>query len=359
MLLDFIGKAVRTVSPVASRTQRARKARYSQPLFCSQPFKRFEVIGGGQRGDTFSCCQSWVPRSIGNMIDQSDAEVWNSRSAQNILKSILGNSFRYCRGDVCPYLQRIDGPVQRLKDVTDPEMLAPSSRKRWCCRSDQARLSAAFSASRRSSRRTPCTTPNFSTSPAQVTLWEAPSFANGCRRRMPKLERIHLRTNALLWTQRIWDSIPEPTRRLIRSATISIDAASEEIYAVNRRGGEFRTLLNRLALISELRLDGPLEYLEFHMTVQRNNFQEMPAFELARRSGADRGSFHKLLDWGSFTSGEFTDRAVHEPTHPDHHAFLDMLIDPALNSRITYLSSLSDLAREASSRTQQVELHVV
>ena len=37
-------------------------------LFCSQPFTRFEVLGGGgKRGDVFFCCQSWLPKSIGNM----------------------------------------------------------------------------------------------------------------------------------------------------------------------------------------------------------------------------------------------------------------------------------------------------
>jgi hypothetical protein len=178
-------------------------------------------------------------------------------------------------------------------------------------------------------------------------------------RRMPKLERIHLHTNGLLWTKRIWDSIPDPTRRLIRGATISIDAASDETYAVNRRGGEFKTLLDRLAMIGERRRDGPLDYLEFHMTVQRNNYSEMPAFvELGRRFGADRVSFHKLLDWGSFTLEEFAERAVHEPSHPDHESFLQMLIDPRLQGSTVYLSNLSELAREAASRTRPAEAHV-
>jgi hypothetical protein len=91
---------------------------------------------------------------------------------------------------------------------------------------------------------------------------------------MPKLERIHLHTNGLLWTQRIWEKIPAETRALIRSATISIDAATPATYAENRRGGDFPTLLGRLSFIAELRTEGPLDYLEIHI-VQANNHREI------------------------------------------------------------------------------------
>jgi MoaA/NifB/PqqE/SkfB family radical SAM enzyme len=385
MLLDIIRKAVETVSPVTPRRQRATS---SEPLFCSQPFKRFEVLGGGQRGDTFFCCQSWVTGSIGNMVDHSVEEVWNSRSAQAFRKSILDNSFRYCRGEVCPYLQRIDGPVQRLKDVTDPDMLDVIRQNKVVLPFGPSEIICCFDQSCNLSCPT-CRKHLIMETDHSVAIvniqkkletdalrdakllyitgsgdpFGSPFFRKWLQtmdhRRMPKLERIHLHTNGLLWTRRIWESIPEPTRRLIRGATISIDAASEEIYTVNRRGGEFKTLLDRLAMIGALRRDGPLDYLEFHMTVQRNNFQEMGAFvELGHRFGADRVAFHKLLDWGSFTPEEFAERAVHEPSHPDYQAFLDMLVDHRLRSPIVYLSNLSDLAREAASQTRPLEAHV-
>src|SRR5262249_8259795 len=70
------------------------------------------------------------------------------------------------------------------------------------------------------------------------------------RSSMPKLERIHLHTNGLLWTRRIWESIPEETRSLVQAATISVDAASPATYAINRRGGDFATLLDRLRFIA-------------------------------------------------------------------------------------------------------------
>src|SRR5689334_15479129 len=81
----------------------ARRARGSPDdgdrVICSQPFERFEVLGGGQRGDVFFCCQSWLPKSIGNMKERSVEQVWNSRAARDIRRSVLDGSFRYCKAE--------------------------------------------------------------------------------------------------------------------------------------------------------------------------------------------------------------------------------------------------------------------
>jgi ABC-type multidrug transport system fused ATPase/permease subunit len=167
------------------------------------------------------------------------------------------------------------------------------------------------------------------------------------RSSMPKLERIHLHTNALLWTPRIWATIPTETRALVKSATISIDAARPDTYAENRRGGDFETLLERLAFIGGLRRNGPLEYLEIHMTVQLNNFEQMPEFvELGRRHGCDRVTFHQMVDWDTFPPAEFAARAVHQPQHPRHGAFLAMLHHPSLKHPSVNLSNLTELAAQ-------------
>lgn len=349
----------------------------AERLFCAQPFERFEVLGGGQRGDVYFCCQNWVTRSLGNMSEKPVAEVWNSKAAQDFRRSILDGSFKYCRTDLCPYLQRIDGPVQRLKDVTDPDLLRaieegltvmPFGPKDIICCFDQScnlscptcrnhlimetahgdailniqkRLEGEALADARllyiTGSGDPFGSPYF-------RRW----LQTMTRASMPKLERIHLHTNGLLWTPRIWSSIPAETRALVKSATISIDAAQPETYAENRRGGEFATLLQRLAFIAGLRTAGPLQYLEIHMTVQLNNFEEMPAFvELGRRHACDRVTFHQMLDWGSFTPQEYAARAVHRPEHPRHAEFLEMLQHPALQVPLVNLSNFTELAARA------------
>lgn len=380
MLDNLFRKAASLIAPAGLVPQRGRPTN-SERLFCSQPFKRFEVLGGGgERGDVFFCCQSWITRSIGNMAEKPVEEVWNSKDAQAIRRSILDNSFRYCKTQACPYLQRIDGPVQRIENVSDPELLEVILEEKVVLPYGPSDIICCFDQSCNLSCPT-CRNQIIMENDHAVAIvniqkrLETQAFADARllyitgsgdpfgspffrqwlqtmdRARMPKLERIHLHTNGLLWTKRIWESIPASTQELVRGATISIDAARPETYKVNRRGGDFKILLNRLEMIGGLRVNGPLDHLEFHMTVQSNNYREMPDFlALGRRFHADRVSFHRLLDWGTFTTEEFAARAVHFPAHPEHEDFLDILTDPRLDAPEVYLSNLSDLAREAAAR---------
>lgn len=355
-----------------------------EKLFCAQPFERFEVLGGGgERGDVFFCCQNWVTKSIGNMSDKSIWEVWNSRDARDIRRSILDGSFRHCRTALCPYLQRIDGPVQRVADVTDPRLLKIIKKKRTvmpdgpldiiCCFDQSCNLSCPSCRTRiimetdhgREILDIQRRLEDEALADARLLYitgsgdpFGSPFFRQWLqtmkREAMPKLERIYLHTNGLLWTPRIWDSIPAETRALIKGATISIDAATPETYAQNRRGGDFETLVERLAFIAELRANGPLDYLEIHMTVQANNFAEMPLFlELGRRHNCDRVTFHQIVDWGTFSPEEFAARAVQNADHPEHGAFVAMLHNPVLDDPLVSFSNLTDL----KARTRAHETH--
>ena len=354
----------RTKKPVADR----------KGLFCAQPFERFEILGGGgDRGDVYFCCQNWVTRSIGNMSETSVDQVWNGKSAQQFRRSILNGTFEYCRADLCPFLQRVDGPVQRVEDVTDPDLLKviqndltvlPFGPKDIICCFDQSCNLSCPTCRNQLIMETQHKDAivNIQKRLEDEALADArllyitgsgdpfgsPYFRRWLqtmkRASMPKLERIHLHTNALLWTPRIWASIPEEIRALVTSTTISIDAARPESYAENRRGGDFETLLKRLDFIADLRRNGPLSYLEIHMTVQLNNFEEMPEFvELGRRHACDRVSFHKMVDWNTFSPAEYAARAVHLPDHPRHADFLAMLHSAALKDPLVNLSNLTDL----------------
>src|SRR5690349_32657 len=86
-------------------------------LFCSKPFSWFEVTRGATatEGEVYVCCPSWLPKTIGNLLPSSVAEVWNSEAAVDIRKSILDGSFKYCKEEHCPYLQTQTGPVQQVE----------------------------------------------------------------------------------------------------------------------------------------------------------------------------------------------------------------------------------------------------
>jgi len=163
---------------------------------------------------------------------------------------------------------------------------------------------------------------------------------------MPNLEEIRLHTNAQLLTPRMWGTIPQDIQQLVESVDISIDAATPETYAVNRRGGSFERLLKNLEYISTLRKSGPLGWVGISMVVQENNFMEMPDFvHLGRRFGFDTVYFSQLVNWGTFSEEEFSNRAIHLPTHPKHPEFVDLLEDGIFDEPLVHLGNLTGTIR--------------
>ena len=345
-------------------------------LFCAKPFTWFEVSRGREEGEVFLCCPGWLKRPVGNLLRQSVAEAWNGAAAQDIRRSILDGSFEYCDASLCPHLQEISGPVQEVEDVTDPVLrrviregltvLPYGPRDVNCAHDRSCNLSCPSCRTEliiETRRREEILGIQKKLDDEALADAErlyitgsgdpfgSPLFRSWLRTmkrsNMPRLHTLHLHTNGLLWTPRMWETIPAEIRALIRSAEISIDAASPETYAVNRRGGSFSTLLTRLEFIHGLRAGGPLERLTISMVVQENNFREMRDFVfLGKRFGVDTVYFSRLADWGTFSPEELQSRSVHRADHPRHRELLAALSDHVLGDPIVCMGNLTDLRDE-------------
>jgi hypothetical protein len=342
-------------------------------LFCTKPFRWLDVSLFPQRGSTYLCCPTWLPLSTGRFADDSMDEVWNGRNAQRIRASIHDGSFQFCTSS-CPFLGSATGPVVRRSEIEDAEIAQIIESRATVMARGPVVVNAAFDRSCNLSCPT-CRTERIvetdgadevhrlqerieeqALSSAKILYitgsgdaFGSPHFNRWLRHLNPAdletLEAIHLHTNALLWSDKMWRQIPERVRRLIRSCEISIDAATPETYARNRRGGRLETLLDNARLIKRERDTGHLEYVKIHMVVQSNNFTEIPAFvALGERFSADRIYFSRVANWGTFSRAEFRSRAVHRPEHPGHHRLLDVLADPALEDPRVDLGNLSALA---------------
>jgi len=91
-------------------------------LFCSKPFKWFEVFQENEIGEVYFCCSAWLNTPVGRIPDEPVEKIWNGEKAQEIRRSILDGSFRYCNRTLCPYLQTATEPVQKVGDIKDEEL---------------------------------------------------------------------------------------------------------------------------------------------------------------------------------------------------------------------------------------------
>lgn len=347
-------------------------------LFCSKPFKWFEISELKEKGDVFMCCPTWLDTPIGNLLNQSVDEIWNGKKAQEIRKSILDGSYRYCNLSRCPYYQTVSGPVQRVEDIEDEDLkqviektlthLPYGPREINCAHDRSCNLSCP-------SCRTQLVVEienkekileiqdkiasqalrdaNYLYITGSGDPFGSPFFRSWLQNMniqdMPNLKKINLHTNGLLWTKRMWNSIPNQIQNLIKSTEISIDAATPETYSINRRGGNFKKLLENLQFISDLRESGPLEWVGISMVVQENNFREMPKFiKLGTRFSFDSVYFSQLVNWGTYSEDEYLTRAIHLPNHPKYIEFKKFITSDIFNEPFVHLGNLTNIRNSAN-----------
>ncbi|ACK72620.1 Radical SAM domain protein [Gloeothece citriformis PCC 7424] len=355
----------------------------SKQLFCSKPFEWFEITQLNGRGGTYLCCPSWLNKSVGNLQQQSVDEIWNGEQAQKIRRSILDGSFKYCDSSRCAFLQTQSGPVQKIEDVTDENLktiinenlsVLPYGPKKIICTYDQScnlscpscrdKVIVEIEAEQEILKiqekleNEALKNAEYLHITGSGDPFGSPYFRKWLqtmnREEMPNLQEIYLQTNGQLWTPRMWNTIAENIRELIISADIGIDAATPETYGINRRGGNFETLLKNLEFISSLRQNGLLRFLKISMVVQANNFREMPDFvKLGHCFNADVIYFGQLVNWGTFSNEEFHRRAVHLPTHPLHFEFAQLLKDEVFEHPNVILGNLTEVKKHSQESLSQ------
>ena len=143
--------------------------------------------------------------------------------------------------------------------------------------------------------------------------------------RYPNTKNLHLHTNGVGWTEKIWNilsnlhSIPRITTE------ISIDAATEDTYHQIRVGGIWKVLQENLHFIFTKIPN--LEFVRMTFVVQNNNYMEMVDFVkmadyFQKLNGMNTAvTFQHINNWGTFSPAEFKIKSVANENHPEHTMF--------------------------------------
>ncbi len=346
--------------------------------FCRAPFEKIEISA---TGDIHLCCPGWIRGPVGNLRTQTLTEIWNSEKARDIRASVRDGSFSHCSSQNCPHLQALDSearlpgysPIESYKAPTSEHARKISE---GIVPTGPAEVNSAFDLTCNLSCPT-CRRELTVWRPGMAQFQQAEKMANEIIRALPRIRRLklsgngdpfasrlywkiltsidrelhpHLRvvlhTNALLFTAERWKEISR-AHGLIDTVEVAIDAADGGTYALNRRGGSFEILLERLRFIAELRKQKAFRKLLVSFVVQANNFREMPAFvELGRTLAADTIIFSRLTDWGTFPPTIFTSRSIHLADHPLHNEFVDVISAPVFADNDVFVGNLNEFRRK-------------
>jgi hypothetical protein len=220
---------------------------------CLQPFEFTEFFDY----KTYMCCPNWLPHDLGD--PNKIAEIWNSELANNIRESMLDGSYKYCIESRCPKLTGLkegksEGFITKEEFLRDKEMYdypVPKSVKfnfdQSCnlqcptCRIEKINYEGELR------DRTELILENIETHLAEnlehieCTGSGDPFFSRTFRKWMmkfdpsiyPNLKSIHLHTNGTLWNESNWSRMGRISK-FIKSAEISVDAATRETYSITR-----------------------------------------------------------------------------------------------------------------------------
>jgi hypothetical protein len=320
---------------------------------CTVPFQALEI----HENKNFMCCASWLTKELPNGVPLK--ELWNSKEAIEIRKSVVDGSYKYCDKTQCPFLAQLinlnlksSGPILHIDNLpnyikeycnsedmfmkTGPTILQMSF-DRTCnykcpsCRIDM--IVANSDGIKRVNSTIKEMEDAYSNSIEMIYCsgtadpFASVSYRNYLRKfnpkKYPNLKTIHLHTNASLWNKEMWESMPN-IHKYVTTCEISIDAGTKETYEnITRLGGDWGNLLSNLKFIATI---PSLKKVKTSFVVQQSNYLEMGVFLDTMKSIFGIKSkvfFGKINNWGTFTSGQFEFLKIWDPKHPEHTNFLN------------------------------------
>ena len=342
--------------------------------FCSKPFEWLEI---GPKGNAFVCCPGWLPKTIGNINEQSIDDIWNSESAREVRSSILDGSFKYCN-DNCPYLKTSTETVCEIDDVRNKSHLeiinnnkTEIEKPKWLnlaydlscnlkcpsCRCELIQITSGKEYSKLKSLQEKILYPLINHIEWLYITGSGDPFGSKLFRELllsletknhPNL-KIYIHTNGVLLTETMWEKLHN-IQKSIKQIQVSIDAATESTYNINRVGGNWNKLMENLRFISSLKKNNRIDKFEISFVVQRNNWREILKFiEIGFNLSVDQIKFYPIDDWGRGFLGEtFEERNIISNKHPEFPEFKKYLLDnkKQLQNKKINLGKINEIFRD-------------
>lgn len=333
---------------------------------CSIPFINLEV----HENQSYLCCPSWLKKHlpVNTKIDSS----WNSTDSDEVRKSVIDGSFKYCDKTVCPHLnQLISGTTKNINPIYHKDDLPKSLSKKIQSFESGNTVPPSiiqFSFDRTCNLKCPSCRLNLiventdgisrvkntideiekiyskdvtmlyitGTGDPFVSVGFRDFLRNFDESKWPSLKQIHLHTNATKWNKKMWDSMSR-IHKYVKTCEISIDAGNKFTYEnVTRIGGDWDELLENLKFISTI---PTLKNIKTSFVVQTHNYKEMKSFyDLMTSIFGNRVNvfYGKIINWGTFTEEEFLNHKIWDTEHPLYNDFVNEINSFILKEKIRH-----------------------
>lgn len=342
---------------------------------CEMPFMYSDVQSISQ----FVCCPSWAPQSIrvdvnGNEswlpINETDDVMrnWISTPAQNIRKSVLDGSYKYCDHKICPRLNELINTGRKpylFKEIDEFRELYNIHTEEDILNYKKPPEEILFGFDRSCNLKCPSCRVNLIPnndleSPqhkAKLHLLKSieDNFANNLKKIMvtgsgdpfyskiyrdylinfditkyPNLEQLQIITNGNLLDEKLWNQMKATP--YIKTIEISIDAGTKDTYENKTRlNGQWDRLINNLKFLATQ--DHIIEEFVCSMVVSKENYKEMYMFyklitNTFKSSNFKLGisiNYRQIADWGTYSIETLKELQIFNEEHTLFNEFLQEL----------------------------------
>ena len=257
-----------------------------------------QVINIDPRGKLYLCiCESWSPTSVGHVMDfDSMQAVFASAAAKKLQGTINDGSYSMCHIDQCGIAQHMrmaNLPTIYVGIDDSCQLSCPSCRRDIEFDTTHTGKQAWVERILQWIELSPVMTKVL------VGAHGDPLVSGLYQQFLHRLcglpVLVQIKTNGLLLQSHmeysgIWPQVTE--------LSISIDAATPEVYHQLRRPAHWNQLIKNLDYMQELRSRAPIRLVRANFVVQQANLRDMPAFvDLCDKYDMEP-NFTMLEDWG-------------------------------------------------------------
>jgi MoaA/NifB/PqqE/SkfB family radical SAM enzyme len=283
---------------------------------------------------------------------------WTSEPAQNIRKSVMDGSYKYCNHTICPRLNELINTGRKpylFREIEDFKKVYNIHTEEDIINFKSPPEEILFGFDRSCNLKCPSCRVNLIPnddleSPehkAKLHLLKSieDNFASGLKRIMvtgsgdpfyskiyrdylinfditkyPKLEQLQIITNGNLLDEPLWKKMKATP--YIKTIEISIDAATKETYEKKTRwNGQWDRLIENLKFLATQ--DHIIEEFVCSMVVSKHNYKEMFMFyelitDIFKDSKFKWGitlNYRQIVDWGTFPADYLEELQVFNPTN--------------------------------------------
>lgn len=304
--------------------------------FCKKPFAFFEI---GTDGYCYCCSRLWNDSyCLGNILEDGYEAVWNGEKAQEIRRTVIDHSYKYCDLDIC-FIDKSD-PYESVI-APDPEIVSfcydtTCTQKCVYCRDEIQGLNKEQQ-EKWDSLIEPCFIPMLKNAKQVVIGVAGEVFTSSHTKKLIKrIAEVYpnmqfaILTNGIYCTKENLESLGITDK--ITDIRVSVPSTNEKVYNSIVRNGNHKQLMENLRYIAKLKKQGLIKVFHLNCVISSLNYKGLiDLTKLAKELDASvNAMIVKNMGQNTKFMQNFDKYLVTSTSHPEYNKLVKILKNPIL-----------------------------